>query len=74
MTLEGCCEDSKALSYMSSLQRTKAGFYPPIPIPQKPWEDLSIYLDLGLQRTSRRFDFILVLLDRFSIMAHFIPC
>ena len=68
----------EVISKCSICQKAKSqfhqGLYIPLPIPNGPWEDVSMNFIVALSRTQRGKDAIMVVVDHFSKIAHFIPC
>ncbi|KZZ93607.1 Ribonuclease H-like protein [Ascosphaera apis ARSEF 7405] len=44
-----------------------------LPVPERPWTDISVDFITGLEKASK-YDAIMVVVDRLSKMRHFIPC
>ena len=59
---------------MDKTRGNNAGLYTPLPVSKAPWEDVSLDFVLGLPITQRNKDSIMVVIDRFLKMAHFVPC
>ncbi|GJP51480.1 hypothetical protein CLOM_g10646, partial [Closterium sp. NIES-68] len=58
---------------MKSTKQKKAGLLQPLPVPEQPWQVVSLDFITGLPPTSSGHDAILVVIDKFSKMGHFIP-
>ncbi|GJP37086.1 hypothetical protein CLOM_g21530 [Closterium sp. NIES-68] len=62
-----------AIQRMKSSKQKKAGLLQPLPVPEQPWQVVSLDFITGLPPTSSGHDAILVVIDKFSKMGHFIP-
>ncbi|GJP47495.1 hypothetical protein CLOM_g6682 [Closterium sp. NIES-68] len=58
---------------MKSSKQKKAGLLQPLPVPEQPWQVVSLDFITALPPTSSGHDAILVVVDKFSKMGHFIP-
>jgi hypothetical protein len=53
--------------------RHPAGLLQPLPIPEKKWEVITINFITKLPRTTRQHDSIMVVVDKLTKDAHFVP-
>ncbi|CAI7823748.1 unnamed protein product, partial [Closterium sp. NIES-54] len=58
---------------MKSSKQKKAGLLQPLLVPEQPWQVVSLDFITGLPPTNVGHDAILVVIDKFSKMGHFIP-
>ncbi|KAF7832987.1 Transposon Ty3-G Gag-Pol polyprotein [Senna tora] len=66
---------SKCISCRKAKSKVKPhGLYMPLPVPTHPWTYVTMEFILGLPKIRNGRDSIFVVVDRFSKMAHFIPC
>lgn len=57
---------------LAKIRKQNTGLYITLPITHNPWKDVNVDFILGLPRTAHGHGFILVVVDRFSKMTHFI--
>ena len=55
-------------------QRKPYGELSPLPVPERPWDSISMDFITDLPKTTNKNDAILVVVDRLTKMAHFLPC
>ncbi|GJP51685.1 hypothetical protein CLOM_g10834, partial [Closterium sp. NIES-68] len=58
---------------MKSSKQKKAGLLQALPVPEQPWQAVSLDIITRLPTTTSGHDAILVVIDKFSKMRHFIP-
>lgn len=51
----------------------KKGLFSPLPIPEGRWTDITLDFVTGIPESKKGYNMILVVIDRFTKMAHFIP-
>ena len=68
--VKGCivCQRNKSVSGVP------AGKLQPLPVPSDIWKDVSMDFIGPMPMTARHHDYVLVVVDRLSKMAHFLPC
>jgi len=65
----------KCITCRKAKSRTQPhGLYTPLRVLKEPWVDILMDFIVGLPRSKQGRDSIFVVVDRFSKMAHFIPC
>nr|GEX13925.1 RNA-directed DNA polymerase [Tanacetum cinerariifolium] len=60
--------------HIAKTQSSNAGLYTPLSVPVAPWEDVSLDFVLGFPPTQRAKDSVMVVVDQFSKIVHFVLC
>ncbi|GJS91684.1 reverse transcriptase domain-containing protein [Tanacetum coccineum] len=60
--------------HIAKTHSSNAGLYTPLSVLVALWEDVSLDFVLALPHTQRAKDSVMLVVDRFSKMAHFVPC
>ena len=60
--------------HLAKTRSQNNGLYTPLPVLKALLEDISLDFMVGLPRKQRNKDSIMVVVDRFSNMSHFVPC
>ena len=58
---------------VKSIHQHPSGLLRPIPIPEWNWETINMDFIIGLPRTKKKKDSIMVVVDKLSKSTHFIP-
>ena len=59
---------------MANRRSQNISLYTSFPILERPWEVVSMEFVLGLPRTQKEHDYVMVVVDIFLKMTHFMPC
>ena len=60
--------------HMAKTRSLSVGLYTPLLVSNTPWEDMSLDFVVGLHKTQTSKDLIMIIVDFFFKMEHFIPC
>ena len=70
--VDSYCRSCDTCQRQKSRRQKPSGLLQPLPVPEVPWQDVTMDFIFGLPRTANGNDGILVVVDRLSKMAHFI--